>query len=617
MEEKSLGKLAHVKESEGMEQQTLPKIFVDQVKKRGGAPFLFHKHEGRWLSVSWNEVGDKVKYMSLGLMKLGLRKGDRIAPISETRPEMAYCCLAVATSGAIFAPIYHTNSPKECTHVISDSGARIAFAQDEGQLEKLKAAWRDCPHLERVIVFKMERQNEDPRIMTLDQLIELGEEEFRRNGDQAYYERILSVRPADISAILYTSGTTGPPKGVMDTNGGIIRNLVMLAEWFPVSERSRGISALPMAHGIELMNGHWYHVLYGFPQAYAESIRTIYDDVRDMAPTFFFIPPRFYEKIYSEMMAILKAAPLWKKRLFDWCLRVGDRYRDMKDRPDRRIGFLPMYLFNGLAHLLFFRKLHAKVGGRVQWSSSGGAPIQTKILQFLRACGWPVYEGYGLTESQGLIALNHPGALKIGTVGKPSRGLELKFTEDDEILVKGWARSEGYWNNPEATEELFRDGWLHTGDLGYLDEEGYLHITGRKKEILITSSGKNITPSNLQNLLKTSPCISEAVVFGEGETYVTALVTLDEEETLKYANEHDITHSDFASLTRDPQIVELIGKEIEVRNLELARIEQVKKFTILEDQLRQDRDELTPTMKVKRRVVQERYKDKIAAMYGK
>jgi long-chain acyl-CoA synthetase len=600
-----------------IQQQTLPKVFVDRVKEKGDAPFLFYKHEGKWNSVSWNEVGEKVKYMSLGLMSLGVKKGDRIAPISETRPEMAYCCLAIATSGAIYAPIYHTNSPKECVHVIKDSGAKIAFAQNQAQLDKLKVAWRDCPHLERVIVFKMADPEEDPRIMTLDQLIELGKEEFKKSGDHAYYERVLSVRPEDVTAIMYTSGTTGPPKGVMDTNAGIIRNLIETTKFFPVSKKSKGIGFLPMAHAIEMRNGHWYHVFYGFPHAYAESMQTLYDDVRETEPTFLFTTPRFYEKHYNQLNSTIEASPRWKKNLIHWCLRIGAQYQDRKESPKRGINYILALLLNAIAYLIYFRKVRHTVGRKIEWSSSGGAPIPHKILHFFRACGLPIYEGYGLTESSGLIAINRPGAFKVGTIGKPMEGVELHFTEDHEILVKGWPRCAGYWNNPEATEELFRDGWLHTGDLGYLDEDGYLQITGRKKEILITSSGKNITPSNIQNLLKTSPYISEAVVLGEGETYLTALVTLDEEEITKYASENNISCNDFAGLTRHPAILELIDREIQIKNQDLARIEQIKKFTILEGQFRQERDELTPTMKVKRRVVEQRYKDKIAAMYGK
>ena len=408
-----------------MKPRTLPGAFILNVRKRRNNPFLFHKQEGQWQGVSWNEVGETVRYLTLGFLALGVRKGDRIAAISETRPEMAYVCLAVATSGAIFAPIYQTNSPGECAHVLKDSGARIAYAEDEAKLEKLRIAWGECPALERIIVHKLSDSQSDPRIITLDNLIALGKEEFRRSGDGAYYERIESVQPKDLSAIIYTSGTTGPPKGVMDSNEGIIRNLEMLEEWFPVSERSRGISALPMAHGIELMNGHWYHTLYGFPQIYAQSIKTIYIDLCEMHPTFFFIPPRFYEKVYNEMMAVFEGVPSWKRRLFNRCLDIGTQYQDMKEGRPTGPALLPMRLVNALAHLILFRTVRKKMGGKMEWSSSGGAPIQRKILNFFRACGLGVYEGYGLTESQGLIALNHPGAWKVGTVGKPSKGLEL------------------------------------------------------------------------------------------------------------------------------------------------------------------------------------------------
>ena len=596
--------------------KTLPAAFIKNADKRMGNPFLFYKEEGQWRTVSWNEVAETVKYLTLGLLELGVKKGDRISAISETRPEMAYACLAVAASGAIFAPIYHTNSPGECAHILKDSGAGIAYAEDEVQLEKLKVVWDECPALERIIVHKMSAPQKDPRIMSLDQLIAVGKEAFVKNGDKAYHDRIASVAPEDLSAIIYTSGTTGPPKGVMDTNEGIINNMKMLEDFFPVSEHSRGISALPMAHGIELMNGHWYHVYYGFPQIYAQSIRTIYDDLCEMHPTFFFIPPRFYEKVYNEMMAFFEACPPWKRNLYQRCLEVGTRYQDMKEKNEN--GTVPPSLqrANDFAKVILFSTVRGKMGGKMEWASSGGAPIQTKILNFFRACGLGVYEGFGLTESQGLIALNRPGAWKVGTVGKPSKGLELKFDEDGEILVKGWARSEGYWNNPEATDELFAEGWLHTGDIGYLDEDGFLNISGRKKELIITSSGKNISPANIQVLLETSPYISQTVVFGEGKTYLTALVTLDEEMITEYARDHDLSFSDFADLTRHPAISELIDNEIRVKNRELARIEQVKEFKILDDQFRQDRGEVTPTMKLKRNVIEKQYREVIAGMYA-
>jgi long-chain acyl-CoA synthetase len=601
-----------VKETVMIEFRTLPQIFIDQVKNRGDHSFLYYKEEGTWKSVSWNEVAQKVKHLSLGLITLGVKNGDRVSAISETRPEMAYYCLAISASGAIFTPIYHTNSPKECAHVINDSGVEIVIAEDQNQLEKLKTAWPLCPNLKRIIVFKPTKPIDDPRIMTLDQLYDLGKEALKKHGDGPYYERIASVQPDDICSIIYTSGTTGPPKGVMDTNRGTIRCLTEFTRFFPMSEKDKGMGFLPMAHGIELRNHHWCHILYGFPLAYAESIQKIFENVHETEPTFLFTTPRFFEKHYNNLTAMIEAAPPWKKRLYDWSLKVGADYQDMKE--GGRVG-IAAAIRNAIADRILFQRVHATVGRKIQWSNCGGAPMPHKILRFFRACGFYIFEGYGLTEATGLLSSNRPGAWKIGTVGKPSDGLVLTITEDGEILSKGWSMSAGYWNNPEATAELFRDGQVHTGDMGFLDEDGFLHITGRKKEILITSSGKNITPGNIQNMLKMSPYISEALVLGEGETFLTALVTLDEEQTSKYAAEHNIKYSSFAELTRRPEIVALIGKETATVNQDLARIEQVKDFTILEDQFRQDRDELTPTMKVKRRVIEERYKDKIRAMY--
>ena len=595
--------------------KSLPAAFIRNVKNLNDAPFLYYKESGRWRPVSWSEIGETVKHMSVGLMALGIEKGDRICPISETRKEMVCMCLAVATSGAIFAPIYHTNSPVECVHVINNSGGRIAYAEDHGQLNKLVSVWDRMPQLEKIIVGTGDVETTDPRILTLDQLIALGRKEVQQEGDRAYYERVESIARDDLTAIIHTSGTTGPPKGVMLTNGGMIKNLEILTDLFPVSSKSRGISVLPMAHQLELMNGHWYHILYGFPQYYADAIHTLYEDVRSSRPTFFFTTPRFYEKVYNEVMAEINAMPDWRKRIVDWCLAVGEKYQDIKYDTPKGGMYYCLKGLNSLARRFFFFKVHAKVGGAMEWSSTGSAPIPAEILLFFRACDFPIYEGYGLTESAGTVAMNMPGAVKCGTVGVPSKGLELKFDEDGELLVRGWARCAGYWGNPEATEELFADGWLRTGDLGFLDEDGFLHLTGRKKEIIITSTGKNISPSNIQILLKTSPYINEAVVFGDGRTYLTALITLDSENVTTYAAKNGIEDKTFAALSQHPKIKDLIAKEIETRNVELARIERIKQFTILENQFSAKHDEIGPTMKVKRNVIQKRYQDVIDAMY--
>ncbi|MFC1819565.1 AMP-dependent synthetase/ligase [Thermodesulfobacteriota bacterium] len=598
-----------------MDQQTLPKIFIDQVEAKHNNTFLMHKEKGEWRNVSWKEVGEKVRLITLGLMALGVENGDRVAAISETRPELAYCCTAIANSGAIFTGIYHTNSPNECAHVINDSGAKIIFAENKAQWDKLVEASENTHPLEKIIVIEDIETKKDSLVISLNELCEIGRGELSKQGARAYMDSVLSVKPDDVTAIIYTSGTTGPPKGVMDTNAGVIKNLHEYTKYFPIYSHDRGISFLPMAHALELRNGHWMHIIYGITQVYAESMQALFENVHETEPTFLFTPPRFFEKHYNTIWASLEKAPEWKRKLAHWCLEKGARYQGFKDNfPGKRQNIFDVIAY-AIAYFLFFRRVRKTVGKKIRWAGAGGASMAPELLQFFRSCGLPIYEGYGLTEAQGMICANRPGALKVGTVGKPLDGVEIKFTEEGEILANGWIKGKGYWNNAKATEDLYKGGWINTGDLGVMDEDGFLRITGRKKEILITSSGKNISPSFIENLLKMSGFISQAVVFGEGKTYLTALITLNQEEIIKFAHKNNIIFSDFADLTKKQEIIDLTHNEIELKNRELARIEQIKKFTILEDEFRQDREEVTPTFKVKRDVIARLYGDKIDAMY--
>jgi long-chain acyl-CoA synthetase len=596
-------------------EETLPKVFIEQIKKRRDKSFLIHKHEGRWQHVSWNKVGEKVKHLSLGLIALGVQKDDRVAVISETRPELAYSCLAIVNAGAIYSGIYHTNSPKECAYIINNLGAKIVFAEDQGQLDKLEEIRGETPSLQMIITFQKLGRNDAEKIMSLDQLSELGYRELLRNGDGGYYERISTVRPDDVLEIIYTSGTTGTPKGVMESNRGLIRTITEFNKFHPFNKRDIGISFLPMAHALELRQGHWNHIYYGFPQVYAQSVKTAFQDIYETQPTFISSPPRFLEKHYNNFLGIIEDLPHWKKKIVDRGIRNGLRLQTMREPSNKRILY-PYYFFRYLiAYLVFFRRVRKTVGKKLRFIITGGAPVPAKIVEFFRAMGFPIYETYGLTESQGLVSISYKGANKIGASGKPADGLEVKIAEDGEILVKGWARCVGYWNNPQATDELFREGWLHTGDIGFLDEEGFLHITDRKKDIIITSTGKNITPSNIENLLKASRYIGQAVVIGEGRKYLTALVTLDRDEITRYAEKKGITYSDFSDLCKKHEILDLIDREIGERNKELARIEQIKKFTILDKEFQQSDEEVTPTLKVKRRIFEQKYKDRIEAMY--
>ena len=598
-----------------MHPDTLPKIFIWQIERQKDKAFLMFKKAGRWHNVSWLEAGEKVKGIALGLMVLGVEKGDRVAGISETRPEYAYSCTAVANSGAIFAPIYHTNSPNECAHVINDSGAKIVFAENKEQCEKILGASQKTHPLGKIIVFEDFEKPDESLVISLDRLCELGRKAANDRADKMYMDKILSVKPNDVSAIIYTSGTTGPPKGVMDTNAGIIRGVLEYGKYFPIYDNDRGISFLPMAHALELRNGHWWHIIHGITQVYAESVSTLFENVLETEPTYLFTPPRFFEKHYNAISGSLEKGPSWKRKLAAWCLEQGALHQDAVDNPvDTGWNTFDRIRYK-TAHFLFLRKVRQAVGKKLRWAGAGGAPIAPELLYFFRSCGIPIYEGYGQTETQGMICVNRPGANKVGTAGKPLEGIEVRIADDGEILVKGWIQTTGYWNNPATTAEIFKDGWLYTGDLGKMDEDGFVRITGRKKEILITSTGKNISPSYIENIIKMSSFIDQAVVFGEGKTYLTALLTLNREEVAKYAEEKRVSYTDFADLTRKQEVIDLIHEEIEKKNKELARIENIRKFTILEKEFSQADDEVTPTLKIKRHVVTRRYKDRVEAMY--
>jgi len=598
-----------------MEQWTLPKVFIEQLNRLGDKTFLIHKKDNQWQRVSWAEVGEKARNLTLGLMKMGVKKGDRVSVISETRPDYAYTTLAIANSGAIFSGIYQTNSPKECSHVINDSGAKIVFAENKDQCEKIIKASENCSHIARIIVFDAFSPMDDSRLMSLGDLYILGKEEYDKKGDGEYLERLNQVEPDDVTAIIYTSGTTGPPKGVIDTNRGILMNLREYTKFFPVNETDRGLSFLPMAHALELRNGHWLHITFGIEQVYAEGMRELFNNVREMNPTFFFTTPRFFERHYNNISADIENASAWKQKIIRWCLKIGAKYNDDSwNVKGKSPDFITSFLY-AIAISLFINSVRERVGRKLRYGGVGGAPMTAEMLNFFRSCGFPLYEGYGLTEGCGQLAINSPGVFKLGTVGKPLDGIEVKLKEDGEIIAKGWLCTPGYWNNKDATEELYEDGWLNTGDLGTFDEDGFLKITGRKKEILITSGGKNVSPSYIENILKLITYVSQAVVFGEGKDYLTALLTLNQEEIERYAKKNDLKYNDYSDLILKKEITDLIQQEIDIKNTDVAKVEQIRKFTILKDEFSQEREEVTPTFKIKRRIITERYKDLVESMY--
>ncbi len=596
-----------------MGHQNLSLLFQDRVATYKDKTFIIRKQGGRWNDVSWNQVSQEVKKNSLGLISLGLKKRERVAILSETRAEWLFAYLAILASGGVLAPIYHTNSPDQCHYVINDSGARFAFVEDQEQLDKFLGFWEHMPGLEKIIVFEKYEPADDNRIMSLQTLTDLGVEWEQSKDASIYWERLKAVQADDLSALVYTSGTTGRPKGTIITHQNLLASADFLNTALPTNGKDRGLAFLPMAHVAEMLL-FWVRVLAGQQYAYAEDVFSLPRDIVEVEPTFFMSTPRFFEKYYNQIWGTIEEAPWFRRAVIDLSLKIGNRVKECRQMKSA----IPWYLnlLSGLAYLVTFRKIRKMFGGRIKTFLSAGAPIADKIVHFFASIGLPIYEAYGLTETAASGSYNTREAYRFGSVGKPIKGIKVKINADGEILIKSPGNCVGYYNQPEKTAGLFEDGFLRTGDVGYFDEDGFLFITDRKKDIFINTSGKNITPSYIENLMKTSRYISQIMVYGDQQPYITALVTLDEVETVKYARDSGVVYTGFADLTHKAEIIALIDQEIKTRNKELSHPEQIRRFSILEKELRQDDEEVTPTMKVKRQIMEKRYRDKIASMYS-
>ncbi|MCK4986247.1 MAG: long-chain fatty acid--CoA ligase, partial [Desulfobacterales bacterium] len=580
-----------------MGHQNLSLLFQDRVATYKDKTFIIRKQGGRWNDVSWNQVSQEVKKNSLGLISLGLKKRERVAILSETRAEWLFAYLAILASGGVLAPIYHTNSPDQCHYVINDSGARFAFVEDQEQLDKFLEFWEHMPGLEKIIVFEKYEPADDNRIMSLQALTDLGVEWEQSKDASIYWERLKAVQADDLSALVYTSGTTGRPKGTIITHQNLLASADFLNTALPTNGKDRGLAFLPMAHVAEMLL-FWVRVLAGQQYAYAEDVFSLPRDIVEVEPTFFMSTPRFFEKYYNQIWGTIEEAPWFRRAVIDLSLKIGNRVKECRQMKSA----IPWYLnlLSGLAYLVTFRKIRKMFGGRIKTFLSAGAPIADKIVHFFASIGLPIYEAYGLTETAASGSYNTREAYRFGSVGKPIKGIKVKINADGEILIKSPGNCVGYYNQPEKTAGLFEDGFLRTGDVGYFDEDGFLFITDRKKDIFINTSGKNITPSYIENLMKTSRYISQIMVYGDQQPYITALVTLDEVETVKYARDSGVVYTGFADLTHKAEIIALIDQEIKTRNKELSHPEQIRRFSILEKELRQNDEEVTPTMKVKR-----------------
>ncbi len=565
----------------------------------------FKDGSGEWKSQSYADLEAIVRRLSLGLIDLGIEAGDRVAILANTRVEWTWFDFAALTAGATVVPIYQTNSPEECQYVLENSDACAVIVEDDEQLEKIRAVRERCPQLEHVI------------LMTGTAVDAVSLEEIAARGDDRatseWEERYSAIGPDDICTFIYTSGTTGPPKGCVISHGNYRSMLDMVLEAGTLGSDELTYLYLPLAHSFALLIQFGTFAL-GASLAYWErDPLKILPNLAEVKPTYFPSVPRIFEKIYTAATAAVEKEGGVKKAVFDWAVRVGGKMRQI-ERSGRLPGFLLQRQY-AIADKQVLAKIRNLFGGRIELAVTGAAPINPDILRFFDAAGVLILEGWGMTETSTAATVATRDDFKIGTVGKPFGGVDIKIAADGEILVRGANIFQGYHKNPEATAETLVDGWLHTGDIGELDPDGFLKITGRKKDIIITAGGKNITPANLEAEIKQCPLVSQCVVIGDRRPFLVALVTLDAEEAEKLCTERG-EPTDPASMAANPAVREIIDAHVAAINEKFARVEQVKKIAILPQDLSQEGGELTPTLKVKRNVVAEKYSAEIEALYA-
>ncbi len=579
-----------------------------------------YKRDGAWQDVSYSQLADIVQEIGLGLIDLGLQPGERICILANTRPELSYVDMAATSAGLTVVPIYQTNSPEECLWVISDSGACAIVCENDEQLAKIAAIRDQVPNLRTIIVMDapagqpsgngattIERQLD---AIALDEVRERG----RSRSPEELEARRVAVKPEDAFTFIYTSGTTGPPKGCVLTHGNYRAIIDMIREAGEIESDEIIYLYLPLAHSYALLIQLAVFDLGGTLAYFGGDTKQIVPELLDVKPTYLPSVPRVFEKIYTLAHGAIEAKPPEERKRAEQAIALGMKVRDMMNRGEEVPEELKAPFEQADEEL--FKNVRAIFGGDVRRATSGAAPIAREILEFFWACGVPVLEGYGMTETATAATVSTIENHRFGTVGRALPGVELKIAEDGEILIKGPNIFHGYHNKGSASSfGAVEDGWLHTGDLGSVDEDGYLSITGRKKDIIITAGGKNLTPANVENDLKQCRWISQAVMHGDQRPYPVVLITLDEEEIPIFAREHELPE-DVSSLCKHPTVVAMIQQEVDRVNEKYAQVEQVKKFAILDHDLSQPTGELTPTLKVKRNVVNEKYAQIFDALYA-
>ena len=599
--------------------KNLSELFFNQAKcLKNKVVFKYKLRRNEpYRSVKWHHAERNVYELLCGLIELGLKKDDKVAILSDTRYEWTLCDLAILTIGGVVVPIYPSLPETSVGYILNDSQAKIVILENKGQLQKIRGSWHNLPHIKYAIVIDDfgDIPKNDPRIITLKDLKDKGKLSFSKNPN-ILKECFSKINTEDIATIIYTSGTTGNPKGVILTHKNILSVIEALHIAQPVISSDKYLSFLPLSHVFERVGGQFYALSSGSTIYYCSNIDQIGNSLKDSGATIMLVVPRILEKIHAKLNVELTKLSGFKKKLFNFAFSVSKRVLWIK-LDKKYFSFSSIYYFflYYFMDFLVLRGIRKKIAPQLKYFISGGAPLSKEIAEYFYVIGIPIIEGYGLTETTAPACVNRKNKLKLGTVGITLPNVEIKIASDGEILFKGPTIFSGYYNNEKATTEAFEDGWFKTGDIGELDSEGFLKITDRKKDIIVNSSGKNIAPQNIENVVKTSPYINNIVVIGDKKKYLSALVTLDFNLILEFAKNHGINESDTNTLSMNPEIIKMVSDEIRLKTVPFADYEQIVRFTILAHDFTIDTGELTPTLKVKRRFVQDKYKDLIEKMY--
>lgn len=600
-----------------VEGETLPVIFWNAVRQRGPGVWMRQKELGLWRSWTWDEAGRIVRELAGGLMALGFQPRDTASILANTRAEWVWADLAVLSAGGVSNGIYPTDASAQVQYLCEDSGTSILFVEDEEQLDKVLEVRAQLPRLRKIVVMDMEglRDLADPMVLGLDALRELGRV-YDAQHPEALQHRVQACRPEELAILVYTSGTTGKPKGAMHSHGALVYITRAYNPMLPQAEGDERMCFLPLCHIAERIAGEYFPLYTGSRINFVENPETVPENIREIQPTVFFAVPRVWEKFYSAVMIALRESTRLQQAVYAWSIGVGGRIADhvLAGRPVPAA----LKLQFRIARVLALDNVRKLIGiHKARFLLTGAAPISPDLIRWYLSLGVPMLEAWGMTETCGASSCVPPGRIKPGSIGPAGAHNQMRVDPaTGEIQVKGPNVFMGYLNQPQKTAESFTaDGWFRTGDVGSVDDDGYFRITDRMKDIIITAGGKNITPSELENELKFSPYITDAVVIGDKRPYLTVIVMIDQENVEKYAQDHDVPFSNYASLTRSREVQDLIQGEIDRVNGKFARVEQIKRFFLLDTQLTAEDEELTPTMKLKRKLVENKYSPQIEAMY--